>query len=134
MLDVENSREARKIIRENEYTEHLIKSSKFKYSKVLNKLKLMLVNSSIFFYLNGLLNKKKYGSIKFVQADFTNLSFIQSNSVDAIVSTSAVEHNPSHESLKKGEVKDVKTLSQSAINDISFFESIKSSVGLNTTL
>ena len=30
-----------------------------------------------------------------------------------------------HESLKKVEVKDVKTLSQSAINDISFFESIK---------
>ena len=86
----------------NDYTEHLIKNSKFKFSKVLNKFMLMLVNYSVLFYLNGLLNKKKYGSIKFIQADFKDLSSIPSNSVDAIVSTSAVEHNPSHESLKKG--------------------------------
>jgi ubiquinone/menaquinone biosynthesis C-methylase UbiE len=87
---------------ESDYTEHLIKNSKFKFSKVFNKLKLILVNSSILFYLNGLLNKKNYGSIKFIQADFKDLSSIPSNYVDAIVSTSAVEHNPSHESLKKG--------------------------------
>lgn len=39
------------------------------------------------------------GKIKFITADFSNLDFIPDNSIDAIVSTSAIEHNQSIEKL-----------------------------------
>ena len=37
---------------------------------------------------------RPYGKIKFVTADFSRLDFIEDNTIDAIVSTSAIEHNP----------------------------------------
>ena len=84
----------------NEYIEHLSKN-KITFDKVMNKLKLSLINFSLLKLIRGYLNKDKYGSIKFIRADFSDLSFVESNTIDAIVSTSAIEHNPDHQSLKK---------------------------------
>ncbi len=87
---------------DNEYTHHLSNISRLNVGKVLNKLKLGIKYFSWLFVIKGFLRKNKFGFIRYVQSDFSDLSFIASCSVDAIVSTSAVEHNPNHESLKKG--------------------------------
>jgi ubiquinone/menaquinone biosynthesis C-methylase UbiE len=86
----------------NDYTKHLTLVSKLSFSKVFNKIKLAIINFSGFYLIKGFVNKNKYGSIKYIQADFSDLSFIKSNTIDAVVSTSAIEHNPVHENLKKG--------------------------------
>lgn len=86
----------------NEYTEYLATNKKINFGKVLNMIKLFFINFSWVYLFLGFFKKKDYGFIKYIQAEFSDLSFIPSNSIDAIVSTSAIEHNPNHESLKRG--------------------------------
>lgn len=80
----------------NEYINHLanIKSNKKNYS-----LNLRILNHR-FIYEYIKTRFVPYGNIKYITADFSNLDFIFDNSIDAIVSTSAIEHNKSIEKLK----------------------------------
>ena len=118
-----------KIIK-NDYTKHLSANYKFSFAKIFHKLKLSFKNLSIFYIIKGLINKKKYGSIQYIRSDFSDLSFLQSNSIDAVVSTSAIEHNPEHENLKKAIVefnrvlkpKSAMFITTSAINKKCFFD------------
>lgn len=86
----------------NDYTKHLSTIKKRNIENVFNKFKLFFKYFSWFYLLKTYLKKRNYGHIKYIQADFSDLSFIPTSSIDAIVSTSAIEHNPNHKSLKKG--------------------------------
>jgi len=92
----------------DEYITHLkaiesVAKNKSYLSKIIKTLNYRLV----FEFFRP--KRKSYGSIKFVTADFSNIDFIRDNSVDAIVSTSAIEHNENIEklSLSIGEFKRV---------------------------
>lgn len=85
----------------NEYIKHLntvhVKEKKKSLpARILNILK--VINPG---YVFELIKSKMapYGSITFITADFSNLDFIPDQSIDAIVSTSAIEHNESMETL-----------------------------------
>lgn len=85
----------------NEYIKHLNtvhakQKKKNLPGRILNILK-VLNPSYVFEYIKT--KFVPYGSITFITADFSNLDFIPDHSIDAIVSTSAIEHNESMETL-----------------------------------
>ncbi len=95
---------------DNEYVKHMGVQSKVTMGKIMNKLKIFLEYFTWIYLPLTFLFKKNYGSIKYIKADFSKLPFIESNSVDAIVSTSAIEHNPDHASLKAAIIELYRTL------------------------
>ena len=86
----------------NEYITHLNKEyiadknkSSLSIFLFMKRLTNRLNNKFIYVYIKTLF--RPYGKIKFLTADFSKLDFIKDNSIDAIVSTSAIEHNPTIE-------------------------------------
>jgi len=82
----------------NEYVNHLVAlKSKQKKNKYISRITKILNITYIFESIITMFSP--YGDIKFITADFSNLDFIADNSIDAIVSTSAIEHNDSFKKI-----------------------------------
>lgn len=92
-----NIKYEKKGLYENEYVTHM--NNLFSITKNKKRFNFLerLNFKNIFEFIRTRI--KSYGEIKFITSDFSNLSFIQDNSISAIVSTSAIEHNDSIEKL-----------------------------------
>lgn len=83
---------------ETEYTEHIktYSSGNSLFSKIM-KIPRKLSPA----YLLEVFGRKEYGKITMVRADLTDLNFLENSSIDGIFSTSAIEHIPNEDLLKK---------------------------------
>lgn len=83
----------------DEYLNHLSRHRKSsKMNQILYELKKIILNYHIKL-IKEILSRSKHGKIYYYQDDFSNMSLIEDGFFDAVVSTSAIEHNKEFEKI-----------------------------------
>ncbi|OGM13518.1 hypothetical protein A3A76_03670 [Candidatus Woesebacteria bacterium RIFCSPLOWO2_01_FULL_39_23] len=84
------------------YMSHI--NSVFKNRNLLQKALILSKRLKYFsplLFIHEVINRKQHGEINFYQGDFSNLSLLKNNSVDAIVSCSSIEHCTTYKTIQK---------------------------------